>query len=191
MKKIFMVDAYDSFVYMIYQYLGELTEGKAEIRMRRTSEVTLNEIRKFSPDYIILSPGPGHPKDSKFLPVIEEFHDTPTLGVCLGHQAIGLAFGAKVTQARKILHGKTSQIEHDKKTIFHGLKSPIEATRYHSLMVVELPDSLEKSAVAKDDREIMALRHKKFPMEGVQFHPESVLTEEGKHILRNFLSYYG
>lgn len=189
--KIFIADAYDSFVYMLYQYLGELTRGKAELLVKRCGKFSLSEVGKFSPDYIILSPGPGHPKDSHFIPLIERFSSTPTLGVCLGHQAIGLAFGARIERAKNIMHGKTSAIEHDGKTIFKGIRNPLTATRYHSLMVTALPSSLERSAVSMEDGEIMALRHKKYPIEGVQFHPESVLTKDGKKILKNFLGHYG
>ncbi|MBI4399356.1 aminodeoxychorismate/anthranilate synthase component II [Candidatus Micrarchaeota archaeon] len=188
MKKIFIIDAYDSFVYMLYQYLGSFPDVK--LMIRRSDKFTLDEIKKFNPDYIVLSPGPGHPKDSNFIPVIKEFKTTPILGVCLGHQAIGLAFGSKIEVAKNIMHGKTSEIVHDNKTIFRGLGNPIKATRYHSLIVTDPPDSLEVSAKSRNDNYIMAIRHKKYPIEGVQFHPESVLTSEGKKILKNFLEHY-
>lgn len=190
MAKIFIIDAYDSFVYMLYQYLGELAGESAEIKVVRNDKFKLSDIREFDPDYIILSPGPGHPKDSHFIPVLHEFSGTPTFGVCLGHQALGLAFGAKIICAKNILHGKVSSISHDGKTIFSGLPNPFTATRYHSLMATEPPAELIVSARSKEDNEIMAFRHAKYPFESVQFHPESVMTQNGKMILKNFLEYY-
>lgn len=186
-KKIFIIDAYDSFVYMLYQYLGAMN---TQLKVARCDKFTLNELKTFDPDYIVLSPGPGHPKDSHFIPVIQEFNSTPIFGVCLGHQAIGMAFGAKIMQAKNIMHGKITQVQHDRKTIFKRVPNPFVATRYHSLVVTELPDCLEASATSLTDGEIMALRHKKQPCEGVQFHPESVLTKPGKTILKNFLECY-
>jgi len=190
MAKIFIIDAYDSFVYMLYQYLGELAGPSSEIKVVRNDKFTLSDIRIFDPDYIILSPGPGHPKDSNFIPVLKEFSGTPTFGVCLGHQALGLAFGGKVVGAKNILHGKVSKIKHDGKTIFANLSNPLTATRYHSLMVIDPPSDLVVSARSLEDNEIMGLRHAKHPFEGVQFHPESVMTQNGKAILKNFLDYY-
>ena len=185
--KIFVIDAYDSFVFMLYQYLGELG---AELEVKRNDQFTLSEIKKFDPDYIVLSPGPGRPEDSHFVPVIQEFEQTPILGVCLGHQAIGLAFGARVKLAEKVFHGKTALIKHDGKTIFKDLENPFEAARYHSLAVDNLPSELEASSHSLEDKEIMSVRHVKRPVEGVQFHPESVLTKSGKKLLSNFINYY-
>lgn len=186
-KKIFIIDAYDSFVYMLYQYLGAMN---TQLKVVRCDKFSLNDVRAYDPDYIVLSPGPGHPKDSHFVPVIQEFSSTPIFGVCLGHQAIGLAFGAKIVQAKNIMHGKITQVQHDRKTIFKRVPNPFTATRYHSLVVTDLPSCLEVSATSSTDGEIMALRHKSKPCEGVQFHPESVLTKPGKLILKNFLEYY-
>ncbi|MEM3399542.1 MAG: aminodeoxychorismate/anthranilate synthase component II [Candidatus Micrarchaeia archaeon] len=187
-KKVFIVDAYDSFVYMLYQYFGAMG---LEVRIVRKDKYTVEEIKQFDPDYIVLSPGPGHPKDSNFLPVLENFLEVPTLGVCLGHQAIGLAFGGEISIAPNIMHGKTSTITHDGRTIFEDVKNPFEATRYHSLVISKVPPSLSVSAKSMSDELVMAVRHIRFPLEGVQFHPESVMTKEGKKILRNFVDHYG
>jgi para-aminobenzoate synthetase component 2 len=182
--KVLVIDNIDSFVYNLVQYVGELG---AEVVVRR-NKVSKEEIKKINPDKIILSPGPGHPKDSgATLTVLEEFKDTPTLGVCLGHQALGLVFGAKVKRAYRVLHGKVSEIKHDGKTIFSDLSNPFTATRYHSLIVDDIPDCLEVSARTKEG-EVMGLRHKEYPLEGVQFHPESVLTTQGKMLIENFLA---
>ena len=183
-----MIDNYDSFTYNLVQYLGELGE---ELRVYRNDEITIRQIEKLKPKRIVISPGPGTPKEAGIsMEVIRHFAGKiPILGVCLGHQSIGEVFGGKVVRAKRIMHGKTSDIYHDGKTIFKGLPSPFSATRYHSLLVERksLPKVLEISAWTKEG-EIMGLRHKKFKVEGVQFHPESILTEEGKQLLRNFLA---
>ena len=185
---IFVLDNYDSFTYNLVQYLGELG---ATLHVRRNNQVTLDEIAALAPSHIVISPGPGRPEDAGLTPgVIERFGPSiPILGVCLGHQAIGLVCGGRVVRAPVPMHGKTSVIEHDGRGVFAGLASPIEASRYHSLIVEEqgLPDVLEVSARSRADGIIMGLRHKTWPLQGVQFHPESVLTSEGRRMLRNFL----
>jgi anthranilate synthase/aminodeoxychorismate synthase-like glutamine amidotransferase len=188
---IFVLDNYDSFTYNLVQYLGELG---AEVEVRRNDEVTIEEIEAMHPERIVVSPGPCTPQDAGIsIELIRHFAGkTPLLGVCLGHQAIGAAFGGEVIRARNLMHGKTSQVEHDGRTIFRGLSSPMTATRYHSLIVSEknLPSDLEVSAWTSEKdgtRVIMGLRHKKLAVEGVQFHPESVLTDEGKKLVANFL----
>jgi anthranilate synthase/aminodeoxychorismate synthase-like glutamine amidotransferase len=192
---VFVLDNYDSFTYNLVQYVGELG---MKVEVRRNDEVTVDEIEAMHPERIIVSPGPCTPQDAGIsIDVIRHFagrapYKVPLLGVCLGHQAIGAAFGAQVVRAKNLMHGKTSQVEHDGKTIFRGLPTPMTATRYHSLIVAEddLPSDLEVSAWTTDKdgtRVIMGLRHKKFPVEGVQFHPESVLTDEGKKLVANFL----
>ncbi|MEW5957629.1 MAG: bifunctional anthranilate synthase component II/anthranilate phosphoribosyltransferase [Chloroflexota bacterium] len=183
---ILVIDNYDSFTYNLVQFLGELGYT---IEVRRNDAVTLAEIAAMKPDQIVISPGPGTPDDAGIsLDLIERFHkEIPILGVCLGHQAIGQAFGGRVVRARQIMHGKVSAIEHNRQGIFHNLPTPLTATRYHSLIVEEpLPDCLEITARGKD-AEVMALRHKEYPVIGVQFHPESILTEYGHEMLRNFL----
>jgi anthranilate synthase/aminodeoxychorismate synthase-like glutamine amidotransferase len=185
---IFVLDNYDSFTYNLVQYLGELG---ATLHVRRNNQVTLDEIAALAPSHIVISPGPGRPEDAGLTPgVIERFGPSvPILGVCLGHQAIGLVCGGRVVRAPVPMHGKTSVIEHDGRGVFTGLASPIEASRYHSLIVQEqdLPDVLEVSARSRGDGIIMGLRHKTWPLQGVQFHPESVLTSEGRRMLRNFM----
>ena len=188
---VFVLDNYDSFTYNLVQYIGELG---AEVEVRRNDQITVAEIEKMRPERIVISPGPCTPQDAGIsIELIRHFAGkVPLLGVCLGHQAIGAAFGGQVIRAKNLMHGKTSQVEHDGKTIFRGLKSPMTATRYHSLIVSEdgLPSDLEISAHTKEKdgtRVIMGLRHRKFPVEGVQFHPESVLTVEGKKLVANFL----
>ena len=185
---ILVIDNYDSFTYNLVQYLGELG---AELQTYRNDKITIGEIKKLAPEKILISPGPGYPKDAGIsISVIKEFAGkVPILGVCLGHQAIGEAFGGKIVQAKRFMHGKTSEIHHDGKTIFKGLPNPFTATRYHSLLVerASLPDCFEISAWTDQD-EIMGIRHKKFKVEGIQFHPESILTTEGKKLLKNFLS---
>jgi len=182
-----MIDNYDSFTYNLVQYLGVLG---AEVEVRRNDKVTLDEIETMKPERIVISPGPGTPQSAGItISMIERFHPKlPILGVCLGHQAIGAAFGGRVLHAARIMHGKTSEISHDSKGVFRDLPDPITATRYHSLAVERksLPSCLEVSAEAEDG-EIMGLRHRQYPVEGIQFHPESILTKEGMNILRNFL----
>jgi anthranilate synthase/aminodeoxychorismate synthase-like glutamine amidotransferase len=189
---VFVLDNYDSFTYNLVQYLGELG---AEVEVRRNDQVSIAEIEALRPERIVISPGPCTPADAGIsVELIRHFAGkVPVLGVCLGHQAIGEAFGGKVVRAKNIMHGKTSRVEHDGKTIFKGLESPMTATRYHSLIVADdhLPPELEVSAhtVERDGTQvIMGLRHRKFAVEGVQFHPESVLTDEGKKLVRNFLN---
>lgn len=183
-----MIDNYDSFTYNLVQYLEELGE---ELKVFRNDKITIDEIEKLDPSRIVISPGPGIPHDAGISEeIIKRFAGKkPILGVCLGHQAIGEVFGGKIIRAKSIMHGKTSQINHDGKTIFKNLPNPFSATRYHSLVVEKesLPEVLEISAWT-DDGEIMGLRHKQFKVEGVQFHPESILTSSGKPLLKNFLS---
>jgi anthranilate synthase/aminodeoxychorismate synthase-like glutamine amidotransferase len=188
---VFVLDNYDSFTYNLVQYLGELG---AEAVVRRNDQVTVEEIEKLGPERILISPGPCTPQDAGIsIELIRRLAGKiPLLGVCLGHQAIGAAFGGQVVRAKHLMHGKTSQVEHDGRTIFRGLRSPMTATRYHSLVVSEdkLPRELEITARATErdgSQTIMGLRHRKYPVEGVQFHPESVLTESGKQIIANFL----
>jgi anthranilate synthase/aminodeoxychorismate synthase-like glutamine amidotransferase len=184
---ILVIDNYDSFTYNLVQYLGELG---AELEVRRNDQITLDEIERLAPERIVISPGPKTPTEAGIcLDVIRAFSGrTPILGVCLGHQAIGQAFGGKVIRAPEIMHGKTSSISHDGKTVFSGLPNPFPATRYHSLIVEResLPDCLAVSATSPDGL-IMGLRHKEMKVEGVQFHPESVLTDSGMQLLANFL----
>ncbi|HEY1659393.1 MAG TPA: aminodeoxychorismate/anthranilate synthase component II [Candidatus Sulfotelmatobacter sp.] len=189
---IFVLDNYDSFTYNLVQYLGELG---AKVEVRRNDQVTVSDVEAMRPERIVISPGPCTPQDAGIsIELIRHFAGkVPILGVCLGHQAIGEAFGGKVVRAPHLMHGKTSAVVHDGKTIFRNLPDPMTATRYHSLIVEEkgLPSELEISAwtTEKDGtRTIMGLRHKKFVVEGVQFHPESVLTDSGKKLVENFLS---
>jgi len=188
---VFVLDNYDSFTYNLVQYIGELG---ALVEVRRNDEVKIRDIEAMRPERIVISPGPCTPQDAGIsIELIRHFAGkVPLLGVCLGHQAIGAAFGGQVVRAKNLMHGKTSRVEHDGKTIFRDLASPMTATRYHSLIVAEtgLPDDLQVSAWTRDSdgtRVIMGLRHRKFPVEGVQFHPESVLTDEGKKLVANFL----
>lgn len=190
--KILVIDNYDSFVYNIAQILGELN---AEPIVVRNDKITLEDIKKMNPDGIVISPGPGHPADRKYFgictDVIRELGPkTPILGVCLGHQGIVHAFGGKVVNAGKVRHGKTSPIQYTKDRIFENVVNPFKATRYHSLVAEKgsIPNCLEVTARALDDGEIMGIKHKQYPISGVQFHPESVLTGEGRRILQNFLS---
>jgi anthranilate synthase/aminodeoxychorismate synthase-like glutamine amidotransferase len=186
---ILVIDNYDSFTYNLVQYLGEL--GTTPI-VRRNNEIALDEIAALAPTQIVISPGPGRPEQAGItLEVIKRFGPSiPLLGVCLGHQAIGMAFGGSVVRAAAPMHGKTSTIKHDGKGVFAGIASPFTVARYHSLVVerTDLPDALEISAQTEDDGTVMAVRHRHFPIHGVQFHPESILTREGPHLLRNFLS---
>ncbi len=184
---VLMIDNYDSFTYNLVQYLGELG---AEVKVFRNDKINVEQIRKMKPGHIMISPGPGGPEDAGVsCEVIKEFcGKVPILGVCLGHQCIGYCFGGKIIHAQKLMHGKTSLIYHKKTGIFSGLKNPFSATRYHSLVVERksFPDKLEIIAES-DDKEIMGLKHREFPLWGVQFHPESIMTEEGKKLLGNFL----
>ena len=184
---ILMIDNYDSFTYNLVQYLGALGQN---VKVFRNDKITISKIRKLAPKKIVISPGPGRPEDAGVsCKVIKEFAGKiPILGVCLGHQAIGFAYGGKIVGAKKLMHGKTSMIYHNQKTIFRGIPNPFEATRYHSLVVERktLPSCLEITARTKEG-EIMGLKHKQFPLWGVQFHPESILTKAGKDILANFL----
>src|SRR3984957_13297126 len=192
---VFVLDNYDSFTYNLVQYMGELG---AEMVIRRNDELTPTEVAALRPERILISPGPCTPQDAGIsMELIKHFASlaeaggprVPILGVCLGHQAIGAAFGGNVVRAPKLMHGKTSEVEHDGKTIFKGIPSAMTCTRYHSLIVTYegLPEELEVSARTADGETIMALRHRELPIEGVQFHPESVLTVHGKQIIRNFL----
>jgi anthranilate synthase component 2 len=192
---VFVLDNYDSFTYNLVQYMGELG---AEMTVCRNDELTVDEVAALSPDRILLSPGPCTPQEAGIsIPLIQRFAGkVPILGVCLGHQAIGAAFGGNVVRAPQLMHGKTSSVEHDGRTIFQGLASPMTCTRYHSLIVSEedLPAELEVSARVASSKSgdgsnhiIMGLRHRDFPIEGVQFHPESVLTMDGKRLIQNFL----
>lgn len=188
---IFVLDNYDSFTYNLVQYIGELGH---EVVVRRNDQVSIGEIEALQPERIVISPGPCTPQEAGIsIDLIKHFAGRiPLLGVCLGHQAIGAAFGGNVVRASNLMHGKTSAIKHDGRTIFRGIPSPMTATRYHSLVVEEksLPQDLEISAICYDregSRVIMGLRHRKYAMEGVQFHPESVLTQHGKQLVRNFL----
>jgi para-aminobenzoate synthetase component 2 len=186
-KMILLLDNYDSFTYNLAQYLGQMGQ---KLEVRRNDKITLDEIEELRPERIVISPGPCTPREAGVsVPLIQRFAGKiPILGVCLGHQAIGAAFGGRVIRAPKLMHGKTSEIKHDGKTIFRGLPEPFVATRYHSLIVERksLPPSLEISAET-DDGTIMGLRHRELCVEGVQFHPESVLTPAGFQLLENFL----
>lgn len=188
---ILVIDNYDSFTYNLVQYLGELGQ---EVAVHRNDGITLAEIAVMQPDHILISPGPCTPNEAGIsLALIERFKgEIPILGVCLGHQALGQVFGGDVVRAERLMHGKTSEIIHDGKTIFEGIPSPYTATRYHSLIVKRetLPDCLEISAQTKEG-EIMGLRHRSYPVEGVQFHPESIITAHGHQLLTNFLKLTG
>lgn len=185
---ILVIDNYDSFTYNLVQYLGELGQ---EVVVRRNDEIDLQGIEQLAPNHILISPGPCSPNEAGIsLALIEHFKGViPIFGVCLGHQSIGQAFGGEVIRAEKLMHGKTSQIHHDEKSIFAGVPSPFTATRYHSLIVRRetLPDCLEITAETAEG-EIMGLRHKEYAIEGVQFHPESIITDHGKQLLKNFLT---
>ena len=185
---VLVIDNYDSFTYNLVQYLGGLG---ADVRVRRNDEVTLGEIEAMAPEQILISPGPGRPEDAGITPdVVRRFGPTtPILGVCLGHQAIGMVYGGRITRAHAPMHGKTSTVVHDGRGVFAGIHEPFVAGRYHSLVVerASMPADLEIAASTKEDGTIMAVRHRTYPVHGVQFHPESVLTDEGRHILRNFL----
>ncbi|MBL3650034.1 aminodeoxychorismate/anthranilate synthase component II [Bacillus vallismortis] len=187
---ILMIDNYDSFTYNLVQYLGELGE---ELIVKRNDDITIEEIDELSPDFLMISPGPCSPDEAGIsLEAIKHFAgEIPIFGVCLGHQSIAQVFGGDVVRAERLMHGKTSDIEHDGKTIFGGLKNPLVATRYHSLIVKPetLPSCFTVTARTKEG-EIMAIRHNDLPIEGVQFHPESIMTSFGKEMLRNFIETY-
>jgi len=182
-----MIDNYDSFTYNLVQYLGVLG---ADVEVQRNDQTSLEEIQTMAPERLVISPGPGAPQSAGIIvPMIQHFCGKfPILGVCLGHQAVGVAFGGRIVRAAQLMHGKVSQIHHDGREVFHGVPNPFIATRYHSLAVEgeSLPSCLEVSAKTEDG-EIMGLRHRDYPVHGIQFHPESILTEEGMHILQNFL----
>ncbi len=186
---ILMIDNYDSFTYNLVQYFGELG---ADMKVFRNDALTVADIHIMKPEKIVISPGPGRPEDAGIsVALIKELAGkVPILGVCLGHQGIGYAYGGTIIHAKRLMHGKTSMIEHDGKDLFKGLPHPFEATRYHSLVIdrATLPDCLQVTAWTTDDGEIMGVRHKTLPVWGVQFHPESILTKEGKNILKNFLN---
>ncbi|NQT95933.1 MAG: aminodeoxychorismate/anthranilate synthase component II [Candidatus Omnitrophica bacterium] len=185
---ILLIDNYDSFTYNLVQYLGELG---AKLKVYRNDKITIAQIKKLKPSHIVISPGPGRPDGAGISKkVIKEFAGKiPILGVCLGHQCIGEVYGGKIVGAKRLMHGKTSNIYHNKKDVFKSIKSPFEATRYHSLIVERksLPSCLDITAQTKE-KEIMGFRHKEYPVFGVQFHPESILTKEGKKLLKNFIS---
>jgi anthranilate synthase component 2 len=186
---VLVIDNYDSFTYNLVQYLGELG---ADVQVVRNDAASVDSIAASKPDRIVISPGPGRPEDAGItIEVIRQLGATlPILGVCLGHQAIGAAFGASVVRAAAPMHGKTSTIEHDRRGVFTGIEGPFTASRYHSLIVADegLPPEIEIAARTREDRSIMGIRHRRLPIHGVQFHPESILTGEGHHLLRNFLS---
>lgn len=186
-KMVLLIDNYDSFVYNLYQYIGTINP---DVKVYRNDEISIDEIKKMNPSHIILSPGPKAPKDAGIcIELIKElYREYPILGICLGHQAIGAAFGAKVTYAKELFHGKFSLIEHEAQGIFHGVKSPCQIARYHSLAVEE--EGLDEfNVLAKtDDGEIMAMEHKKYPVIGLQFHPESIYTPDGILLIKNFLN---
>ena len=192
--KVLILDNYDSFVYNLYQTIGDLGGGPI---VHLNDAITLGDVRSMDPDAIVLSPGPGHPENARDFGICRDVlrelsPTTPTLGVCLGHQGIGSAYGARVGPASRILHGKTSLVRHDERTIFAGLPNPMIAGRYHSLSIdaCSLPAELEVSATSEEG-EIMGVRHRRYPIEGVQFHPESILTPDGRKLLRNFLDRAG
>ncbi len=189
---LIMIDNYDSFTYNLVQYLGEL---KADVKVYRNDEITVTEIEQMAPDHLMISPGPCTPNEAGIsIAAIEKFSgQIPILGACLGHQSIGQTFGGKIVHAREIMHGKTSMMHHNNKGVFKGLPSPFEATRYHSLVIdkASLPDCLEITAWTEDEQgnmdEIMGVRHKELAIEGVQFHPESILSQHGHQMLQSFL----
>jgi anthranilate synthase component 2 len=183
-----MIDNYDSFTYNLVQYLGVLG---ADVEVRRNDQTSLEEIEAMGPERLVISPGPGVPQSAGIIiPIIQRFYQkVPILGVCLGHQAVAVSFGGRVVRAARLMHGKISQISHDSRGVFRGVPDPFDATRYHSLAIDEesLPSCLEITAKAEDG-EIMGLRHRDYPAHGIQFHPESILTQEGMRIVENFLT---
>lgn len=185
---ILIIDNYDSFVYNLYQYFGELG---AEPLVVRNDKIPIAEVKRLAPEKIVLSPGPGNPANRKdfgvCMDILSEMQSTPILGVCLGHQGIIAHFGGKVVRSAKPMHGKTSEINHDGSGLFKGVKNPLRAMRYHSLVGTGIPDCLEVAARSQDDGAVMAVRHKTLKIYGVQFHPESIMTEDGKKIMENFL----
>ena len=189
--KVLVIDNYDSFVYNLVQYLGELG---GQVQVYRNDKITLKGAKKIEPDRIVVSPGPGTPGDTRYFGVcsnilLQMSCKVPTLGVCLGHQGIIHTYGGKIVPAKRLMHGKTSSIKHDGKGLFKGVKNPFTATRYHSLVGDKrsIPSCLEITAESLDDGEIMGVRHVTYPIEGIQFHPESILSEDGKLIIKNFL----
>jgi len=189
--KVLVIDNYDSFVYNLVQYIGELG---ADVVVYRNNQVNLEHVKKIKPNRIVISPGPGTPEDERYFGVCTAIlqqvsRKIPTLGVCLGHQGIIYAFGGRIISAKKLMHGKTCTIKHDEKGIFNGVRNPFTATRYHSLAGDKhsIPSCLQVTAVAIDDGEIMGVRHSEYPIDGVQFHPESILCEDGKLVMKNFL----
>ena len=189
---LLMIDNYDSFTYNLVQYFGEL---KQEVIVKRNDQISLQEIADLNPDHLVISPGPCTPNEAGIsLAAIERFAgQIPLLGVCLGHQSIGQVFGAQVVRANKVMHGKNSLIEHDGKGVFSGLNNPLDITRYHSLVIepITLPNCFDVSATVIASNEIMAIRHKTLAVEGVQFHPESIMSEQGLQLLNNFLKQTG
>lgn len=189
---ILLIDNYDSFVYNMYQYLGELG---TEVLVYRNDAITVDAAMRLNPQAVVVSPGPGRPADagiSKEIITACANDKLPFLGVCLGHQALGEVFGAQVEVAQKLMHGKTSVVSHDGKTIFSDLPPSLTVMRYHSLILTDesIPSSFERAAINDEDGEVMAIRHTTLPLEGVQFHPESIMTQEGKKLLANFINYY-
>ena len=189
--RVLVIDNYDSFVYNLVQYIGELG---AEVIVYRNDQVSLEQVKKLKPDRIVISPGPGTPEDARYFGVCAAIlqdvsRKVPTLGVCLGHQGIIHAFGGKIVSAKRLMHGKTCAVKHDGKGIFNGVRNPFTATRYHSLAgdKCSIPSCLQVTAVSIADGEVMGVRHAEYPIEGVQFHPESILCEDGKLIMKNFL----
>jgi anthranilate synthase/aminodeoxychorismate synthase-like glutamine amidotransferase len=186
--RAFVIDAYDSFVYVVAQYLKLLD---VEVQVHRNDKIDYHDVLAAKPDLVMLGPGPGHPADAGYVEVLRGVSkDIPTMGVCLGHQAVGLLCGATVKRASHLMHGKTSVIEHDGKGCFGEYDAPFTATRYHSLIVDDVPDTLEVTARAKDDGYVMGIRHREWPVESVQFHPESISTQEGLKVFRGFLDTY-
>lgn len=188
---ILMIDNYDSFVYNLYQYFLILGE---EVRVVRNDKITAKDVEVLNPSCLVISPGPCTPREAGIsVELIQKFYNRfPILGICLGHQSLVYSFGGKVIRAGKVMHGKTSLVKHDNKGVFTGLNNPTEVMRYHSLVAedVSLPDVFEVTSVAQDDGEIMGIRHKKYPVEGIQFHPESIKTPDGMKMLKNFLDVF-